>query len=79
MDMDNLTGRERDVLFAILDGHTSHKEIAAQLVLSRHTIRTHLHNIFLKWGVQSIPQLILHAHRNGLTGGEYDDHQDEAS
>jgi DNA-binding CsgD family transcriptional regulator len=47
-----LTDREAEVLGLAAEGRTN-REIAAQLVLSEHTVRRHLQNIFAKLGVSS--------------------------
>lgn len=47
-----LTDREIEVLALVADGKTN-REIAADLVLSEHTVRRHLQNIFTKIGVTS--------------------------
>lgn len=47
-----LTGREREVLALVALGRTN-REIAATLVLSEHTVRRHLQNVFTKLGVPS--------------------------
>lgn len=44
-----LTPRERDILRLIADGHAN-KQIARTLGISINTVRTHLHNVFLKLG-----------------------------
>jgi ATP/maltotriose-dependent transcriptional regulator MalT len=47
-----LTGREVEVLRLVAAGKTNHA-IAADLVISDHTVRRHLQNIFAKLGVPS--------------------------
>jgi ATP/maltotriose-dependent transcriptional regulator MalT len=47
-----LTGREQEVLRLVAAGK-SNREIAAELVLSEHTVARHLQNIFAKLGVSS--------------------------
>lgn len=47
-----LTARERDVLEAVADGATN-REIAEQLWISPHTVRTHLQHIFEKLDVRT--------------------------
>jgi ATP/maltotriose-dependent transcriptional regulator MalT len=47
-----LTAREVEVLALVATGKTN-RQIAAELVLSDHTVRRHLQNIFTKLGVSS--------------------------
>ena len=47
-----LTAREREVLQAVADGATN-REIAEQLWISPHTVRTHLEHIFEKLNVRT--------------------------
>lgn len=47
-----LTEREVEVLRLVAAGHTN-REIAVRLVLSEHTVRRHLQNIYVKLGVSS--------------------------
>jgi DNA-binding CsgD family transcriptional regulator len=54
-----LTRREADVAQRLAYGR-SDREIAAELGLSRHTIRHHAESIFLKVGVTSRKALALH-------------------
>jgi len=51
-DAHGLTGRELEVLRLVAVGR-SNREIAAELVISEHTVRRHLQNIFAKLGVSS--------------------------
>jgi DNA-binding NarL/FixJ family response regulator len=52
--LDDLTPRERDVLALIAEGH-SNQAISARLFLSTKTIEAHIHQIFLKLGLQASP------------------------
>ena len=47
-----LTGREAEVVVLVAAGNTN-REIAAELVVSVHTVRRHLQNIYTKLGVAS--------------------------
>jgi DNA-binding NarL/FixJ family response regulator len=52
VDAHGLTARELEVLRLVAAGK-SNREIAAELVISAHTVRRHLQNIFAKLGVSS--------------------------
>lgn len=56
-----LTGREVEVVGAILAGHTTNQQIAQRLVVTRKTTQTHLGNIYAKTGAQNHADLILMA------------------
>lgn len=60
-----LSARERDVLGHLAAGRTN-REIAAALVLSEHTVRRHVENIFSKLGVNSRTAATAHAYEHGL-------------
>jgi two-component system, NarL family, response regulator LiaR len=60
-----LTDRELDVLKWIGRG-ASNREIAAALVLADGTVRTHVHHILGKLGLENRNQAILYAIRTGL-------------
>jgi DNA-binding NarL/FixJ family response regulator len=65
-----LTEREREILNLIAQGH-SNPEIAARLVLSGHTVRNYVSNIFGKLQVVDRAQAIVRAREAGLGyGGE---------
>jgi DNA-binding NarL/FixJ family response regulator len=49
--LDELTDREREVLALIAEGH-SNRGICAKLYLSPKTVETHIHQIFLKLGLE---------------------------
>jgi DNA-binding NarL/FixJ family response regulator len=51
-DLHGLTAREAEVLRLVAAGN-SNREIAAELVISEHTVARHLQNIFAKLGVSS--------------------------
>lgn len=60
-----LTGREVQVLALVAGGKTN-REIATDLVLSEHTVRRHLQNIFRKLDLPSRAAATSYAHRHGL-------------
>lgn len=63
--VDELTDREREILLLVAAGK-SNKEIAAELVISEATARTHVSRIIRKLGVASRTQAALLAIRKGL-------------
>lgn len=60
-----LTAREAEVLVLAAAGRTN-REIAAELVLSEHTVRRHLQNIFTKLGVSSRAAATAYAFQHDL-------------
>jgi LuxR family transcriptional regulator of csgAB operon len=58
-----LTRREREILILIAEGATN-VEIADKLFISRHTVKTHIHNIFRKIDVSSRSRAALWAVKN---------------
>jgi DNA-binding NarL/FixJ family response regulator len=60
-----LTAREREILLLVAQGKAN-KEIAAALVISERTARTHVSNILAKLGLSSRTQAALWAVREGL-------------
>src|SRR5579859_1715298 len=60
-----LTEREREILALIAQGH-SNSEIATRLVLSPHTVRNYVSNIFSKLQVADRAQAIIRAREAGL-------------
>jgi len=62
---DDLTQREAEILGMIARGMTN-PEIAAQLFLSSHTIKTHISRIFAKTGSRDRAAAIGYAHRHHI-------------
>jgi DNA-binding NarL/FixJ family response regulator len=62
---DGLTDREVEILALIARGMTN-PEIAAQLFLSNHTIKTHISRIFAKTGSRDRAAAIGYAHRHNI-------------
>jgi DNA-binding NarL/FixJ family response regulator len=63
--MGGLTGREVQVLRLVATG-LSNQEIATALVISEHTARRHLQNIFAKLGVSSRAAATAYAFQHDL-------------
>jgi DNA-binding NarL/FixJ family response regulator len=60
-----LTTRELEVVRLIAQGH-SNMEIAAELVVSEATVKTHINHIFSKLGARDRSQVIVKARQMGL-------------
>jgi len=63
--LDRLTGREREVLLLVAAGQTN-QEIAAGLVISTHTAKTHVNRIMTKLHVRDRAHLVILAYESGL-------------
>ena len=63
---DDLTRREAEVLKLLAAG-LSNDEIAGELVISRHTVKTHINHVFAKTGSRDRAQAIRYAHEHQLT------------
>lgn len=63
----SLTSRERVVLKLLAEGN-SLADIARQLDVSQHTIRTHMQNLYAKLGAHSRLDVVRFAAQHGLVG-----------
>ena len=64
-ELNELSGRERDILVAVAKGKTN-KEIADEFNISIYTVISHRRNISRKLGINSIPGLTVYAIMNKL-------------
>jgi DNA-binding NarL/FixJ family response regulator len=63
---DDLTAREAEVLKLLADG-LSNGEIARELFISQHTVKTHINHLFTKTRSRDRAQAIRYAHEHQLT------------
>jgi DNA-binding NarL/FixJ family response regulator len=65
IQLDQLTDREREVMVLVGEG-LSNDEIAARLVISPATAKTHVSRTMIKLGARDRAQLVVHAYEAGL-------------
>jgi DNA-binding NarL/FixJ family response regulator len=63
--LESLTDREREMTILVATG-LSNDEIAAKLILSPATVKTHVNRAMVKVGARDRAQLVVFAHRTGL-------------
>jgi DNA-binding NarL/FixJ family response regulator len=64
-ELDQLTDREREVMALVAEG-LSNDEIAARLMISPATAKTHVSRTMIKLGARDRAQLVVHAYEAGL-------------
>jgi len=63
--LETLTAREREVLELVARGR-SNQELAAELVISPLTVKTHVNRIMTKIGAHDRAQVVIYAYESGL-------------
>ena len=64
-ELDQLTGREREVLALVASG-LNNAEIAERLYLGQATVKTHVGRVFMKLGARDRVQAVVIAYQTGL-------------
>jgi DNA-binding NarL/FixJ family response regulator len=62
---DVLTAREHEVLLALARGRTN-AEIATELFITEHTVKTHVANVLMKLSLRDRIHAVIHAYETGL-------------
>jgi DNA-binding NarL/FixJ family response regulator len=65
--LQTLTTREHETFDLLVQGW-SNAEIAAQLFVSEHTVKTHVGNVLMKLGLRDRVHAVIFAYDNGLVG-----------
>jgi DNA-binding NarL/FixJ family response regulator len=63
--VETLSAREREILVGLARGRTN-RELAAELIVSEATVKTHVSNLLTKLGVRSRVQAVVIAYESGV-------------